>query len=261
MHSMERRLRDLFDRWQSTQSVAPTWVYAVSAAGRSILLIASIVILASLISGPLLLAAMVAVCALVIVLPASLLARRTRALLDLSLTDPLTGIANRRALRTRLREELARWSRGDYPVNLLMIDVDKLKQTNDLAGHRSGDELLSAVARILSETTRVSDVVGRYGGDEFLVIAPQTTEEEAYSLAERIGQAARKVKLPFKGGCNLGLSIGVSSASMKNPDSRSLIQAADQAMFAAKRDGGDRAVSTAKRWTVNNVYPLRPSME
>jgi diguanylate cyclase (GGDEF)-like protein len=258
---MERALRDLVDRWKSTQSVAPTWVYAISAAGRSILLIASIVLLATFISGPLLIAAMAAVCALVIVVPESLLAKRTRTLLDLSLSDPLTGIANRRALRTRLREELAKWSRGDYPVNLLMIDVDKLKQTNDSAGHRSGDELLCSVAKILSETTRVSDVVGRYGGDEFLVIAPQTTEEEAYSLAERIAQAARKVQLPFNGGGKLGLSIGVSSASTKNPDSKSLIQTADQAMFAAKRDGGDRVMSTAKRWTVNNVYPLRPSMK
>lgn len=242
-----------------------SWVYAVSALIRSIALAAGTVAATTTFDGVLVYLSIAILCVVVFVLPAYLKARRTAALVNLSLTDPLTGIGNRRALQTRLEQEIARCSRGGYSVALLMIDVDRLKETNDQAGHRAGDEVLRTVARALTRSTRISDLVGRFGGDEFLVIAPQTTKDAAGALAERIAADARRMPMTHLGAQRASLSIGVSTASSMTADMQLLLEMADRAMYEAKKRGGDRVVVTGQCSpkvsgppSLENVLPLRP---
>lgn len=224
---------------------------------RSIILAAGTVAAVSLLGGVALYASIALLCAVVFVAPAYIQARRTETLLLQSLTDPLTGIGNRRALLSRLEQEIARCSRGGYSVTVLMIDVDKLKQINDAAGHQAGDAVLRIVASALRDSTRVSDVVGRFGGDEFLVIAPQTTEAFGCALAERIAAKAHKSFMANPRARRASLSIGVATASSTTADMLSLLESADRSMYRAKQQGGN-AVVAASHEHRQNVVPLRP---
>lgn len=155
-----------------------------------------------------------------------------------SRTDSLTGIGNRRAVVSRLHEEIARCSRGSVPLAILMIDVDNLKQINDSSSHHAGDDALRGVAHVLRTSTRISDAVGRLGGDEFLVIAPATSEATASALAERIAQEMRKTRIHKLGNREIGLSIGVAvlpaSAQRDETCAQRLLDRADQAMYSQK---------------------------
>jgi diguanylate cyclase (GGDEF)-like protein len=159
-----------------------------------------------------------------------------------SVTDPLTGLANRRLLDRRLREELARVGRYHHPLALILLDLDGLKTVNDRKGHEAGDNALRAVARTLQKTCRATDLVARMGGDEFAVLAPNITEVEARTLAERIrrslGMEASWVSVDLP---PLTLSIGIAdtrSIAELHPDR--LYTAADRALYRAKQDGKDR---------------------
>ena len=163
-----------------------------------------------------------------------------------SLTDPLTGLPNRRHSDRRLLDELARVDRYKNPLTLMLIDLDGLKAVNDLsgheAGHEAGDNAIRAVARTLQRTCRSTDLAARIGGDEFVVLAPNITELEARSLAERIRKALTTeaswvaTALP-----PLTLSIGVAdtrSVHELRPDR--LYSAADRALYEAKQGGKNR---------------------
>jgi diguanylate cyclase (GGDEF)-like protein len=225
---------------------------------RSLLLAGAIIAAAGVLSGPPLYSGVAILCGLVFGLPAYFSARQTHALLKLSLTDPLTAIGNRRALEIRLQEESARCARGQHPLSVLMIDVDKLKEINDKAGHRAGDEALRLVGRALRHSTRISDVVGRFGGDEFLVIAPNTSLEEACALGERIAAAARKESAAGASAPPLGLSIGVAYAKSDGPQLETLVKSADAAMYEAKHRGGGRVVA-AHDLLLADIVPIRPT--
>jgi diguanylate cyclase (GGDEF)-like protein len=155
-----------------------------------------------------------------------------------SRTDSLTGIGNRRAVVSRLHEEISRCSRGSEPLAILMIDVDKLKEINDTDSHQAGDEALRGVAQVLRTSTRISDMVGRLGGDEFLVIAPATNEVTASALAERIAQDMRATRIPGLGDREIGLSIGIAvlpASALPDEDCvQGLLDRADRAMYAQK---------------------------
>jgi diguanylate cyclase (GGDEF)-like protein len=138
-------------------------------------------------------------------------------------------------------------------VAVLLIDVDKLKEINDGDGHRAGDEALQRVATALTRSVRISDVVGRLGGDEFLVIAPQTNARDACALAERIAQATRK---ETRGHRSVGLSIGVATTSLVGPNPRDLLDGADVAMYEAKKRGGNCVVGPGKK-RLAKVVPIR----
>jgi diguanylate cyclase (GGDEF)-like protein len=154
-------------------------------------------------------------------------------------TDSLTGLFNRRALNEHLTRASAHARRRDEPLSVLMIDLDRFKQTNDRFGHEAGDRVLCAVADCMREVLRVDDVYGRWGGDEFLVAMPATDEEGAGIVAERLRAAAAAVELSDIGlPDGIPLSVGVAAAVFTNP--AELVHAADIELYRAKsmRDTG-----------------------
>lgn len=166
------------------------------------------------------------------------LGAREDALAATSMKDPLTGLSNRRHLDLRLAEEIARLARHEGSVALLLLDVDHLKEINDRGGHEAGDAALVAVAEVLRRTCRAMDVPSRYGGDEFLVLLPETTAAQGFELAERIRAALRD--RPGAPTVSLGIA-DLDAAAVPRPVE--LFEAADAALYAAKRSGRDRAVA------------------
>ncbi len=157
----------------------------------------------------------------------------------MSITDPLTGLVNRRYLDERFAEELKRSQRYYYPLSLLMIDIDWFKSYNDTFGHQAGDEVLQAVAQSLRGSLRDFDVAARYGGEEFCVVLPETDATAAAVLAERLraqvendfGPDSPTVRRPIT------ISIGVASLSHALHTTGQITGAADQALYAAKNQG------------------------
>lgn len=168
------------------------------------------------------------------------LGAREDELANTSITDPLTRLHNRRHLFDRLDEELARSSRHNLPFALLLIDVDHLKDINDRGGHHAGDRALVCVGDTLRKTCRSSDLAARFGGDEFVVLAPSTSGENALGLCERIRSTLRQSATDFP--ISLTVSIGVAEPAGKVLSAEQLFAAADAALYAAKKAGRDRAV-------------------
>jgi diguanylate cyclase (GGDEF)-like protein len=161
-----------------------------------------------------------------------------------ALVDGLTGLANRRAAADALHAEAARAERLETPFSVVLADLDGFKDLNDAYGHAVGDEALRTFAAVLRETLRESDVAGRWGGEEFLLLLPGADEEGAAQLAERIrtGLAARSV--PGVQGLRVTASFGVAEyAGEKNTEE--LVAAADDALYRAKRNGKDRVERAA----------------
>lgn len=160
----------------------------------------------------------------------------------LSLTDSLTGVANRRHLEWRLSEEVSRAQRYKYPLCALMLDLDHFKQVNDTYGHQAGDEVLRQLAQLLQRTLRRTDFLARYGGEEFLVLAPQTPAERGLILAERLRQLVANT--PFLISQNQQISITISIGVAIFPDhaqnESELVRAADAALYRAKETGRNR---------------------
>ncbi len=155
-------------------------------------------------------------------------------------TDELTALMNRRALEERLGAELARSRRHNLDTTIILLDLDNFKLVNDSGGHAAGDDLLRAVGRLLKEQCRQPDVVGRLGGDEFLVMLPMTSPREAMVLVGRV-QAGLSALAPLGQGHPVTVSIGVAAAPGHGSTVGSLMAAADAAMYKAKRAGGNRA--------------------
>lgn len=151
-------------------------------------------------------------------------------------TDALTGLLNRRAVEARLAQELAHASRHRAQVSFLLIDVDHLKQINDRLGHRGGDRALRHISGAMTEGARRDDVCGRWGGDEFAVLAPGTSEPDAMALAERI-----RAKVAGPDGSSGTVSIGVATfrGDLPEPDAM-LVNEADRALYRAKERGRNR---------------------
>ena len=160
-----------------------------------------------------------------------------RELERLSITDPLTGLYNRRYLMETLANEVRRSHRLEHPCALLMADVDHFKQYNDGYGHLAGDEALTRVATILKEATRDVDCAARYGGEEFVVLMPETEAAGATEAAERI--RARLAEDPLVGG-KLTVSIGLAQFPDDADAAEALLGVADAALYQAKRKGRDR---------------------
>ena len=158
----------------------------------------------------------------------------------ISVTDPLTGLANRRELERRLEQELERAARHGVPLSLLLIDVDHLKEINDRGGHRAGDRALGEVADAMRRSARSVDTPARVGGDEFAILAPTTSARDAVPLAARV-QAALRAR-NAAGSDPISVSIGIAdldSAAELGAD-RDLFEAADRALYRAKTSGRDR---------------------
>jgi len=170
--------------------------------------------------------------------------RRMVVLEQESVTDPLTGIYNRRYLERHLVDEIARASRYRTPLSVLLIDVDRFKRINDTHGHPVGDIVLKGLARVIAKTVRVTDIVARYGGEEIIVLAPSTPRKTARNLAERLrvkietasfaisDQAGKKTAA-----LRVTVSIGVACFGPDVRDARTLIRRADEALYEAKGAG------------------------
>jgi diguanylate cyclase (GGDEF)-like protein len=168
--------------------------------------------------------------------------RQTDRLAALSQTDALTGLANRRALSSLLEKELHRSVRYGMPASLLLIDVDGLKQVNDHEGHAAGDRVIQSVADAITEGLRESDIGARWGGDEFAIVAPNTTTEAALHSAERliVRVANARAHVPRRA---TTVSIGIATfdpARASDCDLEQLVRAADEALYRAKGGGRNR---------------------
>jgi len=157
--------------------------------------------------------------------------------------DHLTGVHNYRWVLDRLEEEVARANRQGRPLALIYLDVDALKQVNDRLGHAAGNQVLTELGAILNASLRQCDSVGRIGGDEFLVVMPDTSGGDALFIAERVLDEIRNLSLPETTGPatgNLSVSAGIAEWSADKQDVDGLLRAADEAMYRAKRRGGNR---------------------
>ena len=159
---------------------------------------------------------------------------------ELGRTDPLTGINNRRCLLESAEHEFEVAARYQHPLTVMMFDVDHFKKVNDIFGHTVGDQMLQEVTRIAGRELRTADILGRYGGEEFIIILPMTRSEQAYALAERIREGVAAIALPTpKGDVCVTLSIGIVEISPAEAV-EDAFRRADQAMYDAKQKGRNR---------------------
>lgn len=180
-----------------------------------------------------------------IMIERSLSIERAGFLEQLSITDPLTGLYNRRFLKRRMEEELSRSIRQNLSLTVMMIDLDNFKIYNDLCGHLAGDRALKKMARILSDAARQMDVVTRYGGEEFCIILPGTSKKESIFVAERMRREIEGEEFPHEENLPLGrltASIGVASYPEDGATEALLLKAADMALYRAKSEGRNRVV-------------------
>ncbi len=162
-------------------------------------------------------------------------ARRTEQLELLMLTDPLTGVGNRRMVTKRLEEEVVRSQRYHRPLTIAFIDIDLFKNINDTYGHAIGDSVLINVAQSLGACVRDCDIIGRYGGEEFVVLLPETVLDVAHSVAERM---RRDIELlnPLHLSRSVTVSIGLAEL-MDNETGDALLARSDRALYLAKKSG------------------------
>ena len=156
-------------------------------------------------------------------------------------TDELTGVGNRRHFLELARHEARRARRSGEPLSTAMLDADNFKKVNDNFGHQVGDEVLRMVARICSENLREADILGRYGGEEFAILLPETDVMAAKDVAERIRKAVAAEVIEAEDGLvRITVSIGVAAGTGKDVEVETLLERADAALYAAKRNGRDR---------------------
>jgi two-component system, cell cycle response regulator len=161
-------------------------------------------------------------------------------------TDSLTGLLNHSAILKELSMELDRASRDVSSTSILMADLDRFKIVNDTHGHQIGDRVLMAFANLLCRSCRSFDRIGRYGGEEFLVILPRTTSEEATVIGERIRSATENMELEGElSNLHITCSVGCYTAERSDRHPSSMVASADSALFRAKEAGRNRVVSSA----------------
>lgn len=165
----------------------------------------------------------------------------------LVLTDPLTRLANRRQIEQRLPQMFAESVRYGSELACMMIDLDGFKAINDTLGHARGDDLLRITGHVIQEHVRAADIAARYGGDEFVILMPQTGSPIAAQVAERLMSVFhRHAAMSLRGGVRCGMSIGVSCTAISSPlDGPDLIAHADNALYAAKQAGKNKIMLCA----------------
>jgi diguanylate cyclase (GGDEF)-like protein len=160
---------------------------------------------------------------------------------QIAMVDAITGLRNRRWLDTVLQRQFSRTLGEGQPVTALMIDLDLFKHVNDTQGHAGGDAVLRQVAQRLADALRPQDLIARYGGDEFVVLLPDTDTEEALIVAERLREMIQHVGIRVSDQQSETMTISVGLATIRDPDSlRALLTSADAALYRAKRDGRNR---------------------
>lgn len=173
------------------------------------------------------------------------LREKNRELEDLSRRDPLTGVANRRAFYELLTSEYARCQRYGRPFSFMMVDLDHFKRVNDTHGHQAGDVALVSTAKLLVGQLRTNDMVGRYGGEEFAVILPETPHNAALLVAERCRVKIASTPLVYNDAV-FSVTASMGLASLPDPRAVSIeemIRLADEALYDAKRQGRNRLIA------------------
>jgi diguanylate cyclase (GGDEF)-like protein len=164
---------------------------------------------------------------------------------SMALTDPLTGLLNRRSMEQRLREAAHGFQRTGRPFSLVMADVDHFKRINDVHGHAAGDRVLRAVGTLLGERLRGHDAVARWGGEEFLLLLPETDLATARDVADRL-RAAAEARLPDGTGVAQAVTLTFGVAVFDRPMRvDACIKKADEALYAGKAGGRNRVESSA----------------
>jgi two-component system, cell cycle response regulator len=173
------------------------------------------------------------------------LEEKNRELEQLSISDGLTGLFNHRHLHELLQEEYERSRRTEEPMSVVMLDLDRFKEVNDTHGHQAGDRVLQELSAILRESAREIDKLGRYGGEEFMAILPETDTDAAITFAERVREMVEKQRFEIQADepLHMTISAGVATYPGDEADSpRRLVHYADQALYSAKKNGRNRVV-------------------
>jgi diguanylate cyclase (GGDEF)-like protein len=155
------------------------------------------------------------------------------------LTDGLTGLPNRRAIEDTLKRMVAHADRSGACMAVVLFDLDHFKQINDLYGHEKGDEVLSSVGVTVTSTVRSSDFAGRHGGEEFILLLPDTTTESAVITAEKLRRAIASIDVPGVPRA-ITASFGIAAMPADGAESSTLLRTADRALYLAKANGRNR---------------------
>ena len=159
-------------------------------------------------------------------------------LIQLSDTDELTGLKNRRAFNSTLSMEVKKAIRYERPFAIVMLDADYLKQVNDQYGHDVGDKLIISLSQVMKDSLRETDLLARYGGDEFVIMLPDTSDAKAYDVAERIRLAVENTSINAGGNrVSSTLSIGLACFPVDSENIEEITQKADKALYASKHRG------------------------
>jgi diguanylate cyclase (GGDEF)-like protein len=168
------------------------------------------------------------------------LRQNNRRLQKLVLKDSMTGLYNHKTIFSRLEEELSRSRRIGYPLTVMMLDIDNFKSINDTFGHLTGDEVIKSVARTLVDTARETDMIGRYGGDEFMVVMPDTDSEGAWMFSQRLKRRITGLELPM----DLHITLSGGFTQFRQQPLNELIREADASLYHAKSAGKDRFIGS-----------------
>jgi diguanylate cyclase (GGDEF)-like protein len=181
------------------------------------------------------------------------LQKSQEALQELAIRDALTGLFNRREMERLLDEEMERQhrSKNTFSVSLIMLDIDHFKKINDTYGHQAGDAILQSLGKILIASTRQLDRVARFGGEEFVIIAPEISKNDVYSMAERLRNIVANHQFLISEGNGLAttipvtISLGLASIPTDADSKSGLLKGADQALYEAKHRGRNQVIAFA----------------
>ncbi|WP_418139318.1 diguanylate cyclase [Oceanimonas smirnovii] len=165
-------------------------------------------------------------------------------LIHLAATDPLTGLYNRRAFKERLSQEQSLIQRGRAPAALMLMDLDNFKVINDDFGHEAGDKVIEHFASVCKKVFRQADVIGRWGGEEFVVLLPGTTETDACQAAQRLHQLLAQNQIEYDGNTALFITVSIGLCSLsKDCPLEEALRLADELLYQAKAQGRNRTVT------------------
>jgi diguanylate cyclase (GGDEF)-like protein len=171
----------------------------------------------------------------------------------LAVTDPLTGLYNRRGFFALAHREIERARRFKRELSAVLLDIDHFKNVNDTYKHATGDVVLRVLAEVCKRETREIDIIGRYGGEEIVLLLPETSLESAYVVAEHLRKAVAATKIPIGGETiSVTISLGIADSVHGEPDLDTLIDRADAAMYNSKQSGRNCVRSFQDRQSISS---------